>query len=204
MWNNIEKSAIRLEGLSGYSFDDTVFYIQDKGSKKEGYLYIDKNDGKVYRCKTTNENESNILEYFSSFDMFNLNLCNMRVYKTWYANKYEATCDIPDAGLYILFYFHSGYQYQTIFAPFAISGDFEDTGWNDMYTIYKGERLDSNSQYSFHRHRKVQFNSALKQLKFVPEVGSDGSAASPDKPVINTHFIIIKINGIKEYSDILS
>lgn len=71
VWKVVDRVDAAINASLGTTFGN-VLYIQDKGNKELGKVYIDKNDGKLYKCIQNTTYESNVKEYFKEFNSSNI------------------------------------------------------------------------------------------------------------------------------------
>ena len=65
--NSAEKIIKALQGNTGIKFDESLLYLNDSGTKKKGYCYIDKLTDGIFECIQETTTTVNNATYFKNF-----------------------------------------------------------------------------------------------------------------------------------------
>ena len=65
--NSAEKIIKALQGNTGIKFDENLLYLNDSGTKKKGYCYIDKLTDGIFECIQETTTTVNNATYFKNF-----------------------------------------------------------------------------------------------------------------------------------------
>ena len=173
--NSAEKIIKALQGNTGIKFDENLLYLNDSGTKKKGYCYIDKLTDGIFECiqeTTTTVNNATYFKNFSNKENSDRlsNLIKIFQKNDWlvkeYNNNYvEAYSTLTASGIE-----------RTIDLPVTIDTSKPFAAFANVIYINSHETPSA---------AEVQINSGKQLIVF----------NSPNKSVVSGAYVFVKIHG---------
>ncbi|WP_293960714.1 hypothetical protein [uncultured Fusobacterium sp.] len=175
--NSAEKIIKALQGNTGIKFDENLLYLNDSGTKKKGYCYIDKLTDGIFECIQETTTTVNNATYFKNF-----------------SNKENS-----DRLSNLIRYYDTGVKEISINNYYEITIPFKNFIIEKAYVIYDGEEIDiqCNQYGDSHQINGIWFQYAPNKLTIVcaSQFSEGGNLYYP----LILHCISYVKNGIKKH-----
>ena len=129
--NSAEKIVAALKGNGGLKFDESLLYLNDAGTKKVGFMYLDKLTDGIFECISQTTTTVNNSSYFknisnkSNSDRLD-NLSNLSMFAKREKILLSENPYVLDKGMYFVWFYHGGYSGMGKFFIISLSVETND------------------------------------------------------------------------------